>query len=779
MSSGMTPSPSERITPSQPTGWSLWASLLRPEPGDAGSVGPMPLVGTPVARCEDHRLLTGGARFIANLDLPGALCVTYVISPVAHAVIRSIDTDATRSVRGVVDVVTAADLDLGPQPQLSPAYPPAMARPLLADCRVRFVGEAVAAIVSETEAAGEDAAELVDVDYEILPAVVGLDAAEGGEVLLFPEAGTNVVTTREGGTDTTASELSACQVVMSATLVNQRLAPCPLEGRAGAARWEEDGRLVHWSSCQGAHPVRDLLAQVYGLEPHQVRVIAPDVGGSFGAKARPHPEEVLLAWLARGTGRPVRWVPPRSTDMVGLGHSRAQRQHVELGGDRDGTIRALRVRIDGDAGAYPVVGPLLVANTAVMAPGAYRIPAVHWSTRAFVTNTTPIVAYRGAGRPEATALIERAIDLFTAELGRDPAAVRRHNMLRTDEFPYESATAIRYDSGDYLAAVDQVLEAAGYEGLRAEQSRRRARHRRGPVPRRRGPGGAHGRLGRARGPPSRPARGPGAAMRDRLRRRGADRALRRLRRRGRGRPGHRRGRAAAPGDRRRRRHDHQPGPGARAGARRVGPGHRSGPVRGVQLRRRRQPADDQPRGLRLPVGRRDADLRMPAGADAVTQQPPRRQGHRRIRHDRRAAGRAERRDRRAGAPGRAPHRPAPHARARLAGHQRLCQRSPALSRVRADRTFFCTLPDAVRGSSSTKRQMRGIFWGARPASARKAASSSSVVPCLARTKAAVCPPSRGWGAATTATSRTAWWTINVSSISRDDSFSPPRLIVHQ
>ncbi|HZA76826.1 MAG TPA: xanthine dehydrogenase family protein molybdopterin-binding subunit [Acidimicrobiales bacterium] len=434
----------------------------------------MPLVGTPVARREDHRLLTGGARFIANLDLPGALCVTYVISPVAHAVIRSIDTDAARSVRGVVDVVTAADLDLGPQPQLSPAYPPAMARPLLADGRVRFVGEAVAAIVSETEAAGEDAAELVDVDYEILPAVVGLDAAEGGEVLLFPEAGTNVVTTRQGGTDTTASELSACEVVMSATLVNQRLAPCPLEGRAGAARWEEDGRLVHWSSCQGAHPVRDLLAQVYGLEPHQVRVIAPDVGGSFGAKARPHPEEVLLAWLARGTGRPVRWVPPRSTDMVGLGHSRAQRQHVELGGDRDGTIRALRVRIDGDAGAYPVVGPLLVANTAVMAPGAYRIPAVHWSTRAFVTNTTPIVAYRGAGRPEATALIERAIDLFAAELGRDPAAVRRHNMLRTDEFPYESATAIRYDSGDYLAAVDQVLEAVGYEGLRAEQSRRRA-----------------------------------------------------------------------------------------------------------------------------------------------------------------------------------------------------------------------------------------------------------------------------------------------------------------
>src|ERR671918_2652773 len=196
MSSGMTPSPSDRITPSQPTGWSLWASLLRPEPGDAGSVGPMPLVGTPVARREDHRLLTGGARFIANLDLPGAACVTYVVSPVAHAVIRSIDTDAARQVPGVLDVVTAADVDIGPVPPLSPAFPDAMARPLLAGDRVRFAGEAVVAIVSETEAAGEDAAELVDVDYDPLPAVTDVDTATSGEVLLFPEAGTKVVTTR-------------------------------------------------------------------------------------------------------------------------------------------------------------------------------------------------------------------------------------------------------------------------------------------------------------------------------------------------------------------------------------------------------------------------------------------------------------------------------------------------------------------------------------------------------------------------------------------------------
>ena len=349
-----------------------------------------------------------------------------------------------------------------------------MARPLLADGRVRFVGEAVVAIVTETDAQGEDAAELVEIDYDPLPAVVSLDAAERGEVLLFPEAGTNVVTTRAGGSDTVGDTLARCDVVVSAALVNQRLAPCPLEGRAGASLWGEDGRLVHWSSCQGAHPVRSVMAQVYGLSPDEIRVIAPDTGGSFGAKARPHPEEILLPWLARRSGRPVRWVPPRSTDMVGLGHSRAQRQQVEIGGDRDGTIHALRVRIDGDAGSYPMVGPLLVANSAVMCAGAYRIPEVQWSTRAFVTNTTPIVAYRGAGRPEAATLIERAVDLFAAELGRDPVEVRRHNLVGAGDFPYDSQTGMRHDSGDYHAALDLTLAAVGYDGLRAEQARRRA-----------------------------------------------------------------------------------------------------------------------------------------------------------------------------------------------------------------------------------------------------------------------------------------------------------------
>jgi carbon-monoxide dehydrogenase large subunit len=433
----------------------------------------MPLVGTPVPRTEDRRMLTGAAGYVADLDLPGALTVTYVTSPIAHATVLSVDVEAARTMPGVVDVVTAADVDLGPPPPIAPIYPAAMSRPLLAVDRVRFVGEPVVAIVAETDAAGQDAAEMVDVDYDPLPAVVGVELAAGGEVLLFPEAGTNVVIGRDGGSGGAGDALAAAGVTVEATLVNQRLAPCPLEGRAGAATWDEGGRLVHWSSCQGAHPVQALLAGVYDLPVEQIRVIVPDVGGSFGAKARPHPEEVLLGWLSRRVGRPVRWVPPRSADMVGLGHSRAQRQHVEIGGDRDGTIRALRVAIDGDAGAYPTVGPLLASNTAIMSPGAYRIAEVDWTIRSLVTNTTPVVAYRGAGRPEATALIERAVDLFAAELGLDAADVRRRNLVRSDDMPHESATGVRHDSGDYLSAFDLALRTAGYDDLRAEQARRR------------------------------------------------------------------------------------------------------------------------------------------------------------------------------------------------------------------------------------------------------------------------------------------------------------------
>jgi carbon-monoxide dehydrogenase large subunit len=431
----------------------------------------MTLFGTRVTRVEDAALLTGSGRYVADLDLPGAAWVTYVTSTAAHARVTAIELDDARRAPGVLDVVTADDLDIGPYPPVSPDFPPAMARPLLATGVVRFVGEPIVAIVSETAAAGADAAELVAVDLDPLPAVVDVRASLQGEVVLFPEAGTNVVLHASGGNDD--FDLDACEVVVRATLVNNRVAPCPMETRVSASRWEPDGRLTHWSSCQGVHPIRAIICRVHGLEPDRVRVISPEVGGSFGAKARAYPEEVLLPWLARRVSGPVRWIPPRSVDMVGLGHSRAQIQRIEIGGRRDGEIEALRVRLLADAGAYPLAGPLLPRNTGALASGVYRIPHVHWQMDAVATNTTPTTAYRGAGRPEAAAMIERAIDLFAHEIGTDPVQVRRRNMIRPNEFPYITATGVKYDSGDYERGLDLVLRMAGIDELRAEQATRR------------------------------------------------------------------------------------------------------------------------------------------------------------------------------------------------------------------------------------------------------------------------------------------------------------------
>lgn len=423
-------------------------------------------------RVEDAPLVVGDSRFVADLDLPGVLHVAYVTSTVAHARLTRVDVDRARAEPGVVDVITATDLDFPPLPPLQPTYPEAMARHLLATDVVRFVGEPIVAIVAESAAAAADALDLVEVDYEALPAVVDPEDARRGEILLFPEAETNVVAASHGGAE---EELpfGGCEVVVAAVFRNQRLAPCPMETRVAASMWDDHGRLVHFASCQGAHPIRAQLAQLYGLETSQIRVISQDVGGSFGSKARAYPEDLLLPLLARRTGRPVRWVPSRSADMVGLGHSRAQRQEVRVGGDRDGTIRCLEVNVLADAGAYPLSAPFLAANTGNLLPGPYRVPHVRWTAETVVTNTTPLVAYRGAGRPEAAAIVDRAVDLFAAEVGMDPVEVRHRNLLGSDEFPWSSPTGLTYDSGDYQRGLELALDTVGYEGLRAEQAHRR------------------------------------------------------------------------------------------------------------------------------------------------------------------------------------------------------------------------------------------------------------------------------------------------------------------
>lgn len=431
----------------------------------------MSILGHPVLRREDQRFLTGGGSYIANLGVPDCGAVHYVRSHTAHARLVSVDVSRARAAPGVRLVVTGDELDLPPFPHINPAYPAAMARPLLARDVVRFVGEPVAAIVADNAYLAADAAELVEVHDEPLPPLVDPAEAQRDDVVLFPDAGTNEVFRTEAATP--LADFAACEVVVRQRLINQRIAGAPIEGRAGLAYWDEAGRLVHHSSCQGAHPARAVLQKIYGLTEDEVRVVVPDVGGGFGSKARPYPEELLLGELARRSGRPVTWVETRTEDMVGLGQARGQVQDVAIGGTRDGVITAYQLEVLQDSGAYPLIAAFLPVMTQRMAAGVYRLDNVGYRATSVATTTTPMTAFRGAGRPEAAAAIERAVDLFAAEVGLDPAEVRRRNLLDRFDEPRTTAVGTTYDCGDYPSALRRVLDAAGYDELRAIQARRR------------------------------------------------------------------------------------------------------------------------------------------------------------------------------------------------------------------------------------------------------------------------------------------------------------------
>jgi len=446
----------------------------------------MSILGTRVVRTEDPRLLTEGGIYVDDLKVPEltqAARVTFVRSPIAHALVTGVDTSAARNAPGVVAVLTAADLnDLPPPPPddgsntgTEGAPLPLgghWAEPLLAVDRVRFVGEPVAMVITNDRYQGEDAAELVSVDYQPLQAVVGQDAALAAGSLLFPLAGTNVAVISGAPADATAFD--GCEVVVEHTIFNQRLAPVPMEGRAAAAHWA-DGKLTVWASTQNAQIARFVLAGALGLDPGSIRVVAPDVGGGFGAKVAIDRDALLVAWAAKHTGSALRWAETRSENLLAMTHGRAQRQVVKVGGTREGRILAYRLDIVQDTGAYPRMGGFLPFLTSLMAVGPYDIGKVETAYRVVVTNTAPISAYRGAGRPEATAAIERAVDLFAAEIGMDPGEVRRINLVPPDKFPYSSPCGAVYDTGAYVEALDKVLAGAGYRDLRAEQARRRER----------------------------------------------------------------------------------------------------------------------------------------------------------------------------------------------------------------------------------------------------------------------------------------------------------------
>jgi carbon-monoxide dehydrogenase large subunit len=434
------------------------------------------VLGERVLRKEDPKFLTTGGVYIDDFQDPrldGAAHVVFARSPFAHGTIRSIDISEAASMPGVIAVHTAESLNLQPTPS---GFNPGVARTLLASGKVRWVGEPIAAVVAETYEQATDAAQTIIADIDPLPALIDLEQSLASDLHIYEAAGGNAVfdSTFMGGTPNTGPEFfEHCEVVVTERVMNQRVAPCPLEPRGAAAAWV-DGRLHVWLSTQHAQGAQAPIAGACGVEPAEVRILTPDVGGGFGAKIGCYSEELLVGLLARETGRPIRFRETRSESMTNLGHGRAQLQKITVGGTRDGKVTHLRLELYQDSGGFCEIGTILGALfTRGMAAAVYDIPNIEAHCVSVATNTTPVVAYRGAGRPEATAAAERAMDVFAHELGLDPVDVRRTNLLPKFDEPHTTPMGQTYDCGDYEASLDRALRQADYAGLRAEQKRRR------------------------------------------------------------------------------------------------------------------------------------------------------------------------------------------------------------------------------------------------------------------------------------------------------------------
>jgi aerobic carbon-monoxide dehydrogenase large subunit len=435
------------------------------------------LLGTEVRRVEDPEMLVGSARYVGDLDIPDLLHLAFVRSPYAHAVIEGVDAADALAMPGVVAVLTGADLGVPRFHAFGMALNEAAARPALANDKARFAGDPVAVVVATSMAAAVDAADRVEVSYSPLPAVTDAEAAlEPGAPLQFDEIGSNLAAGLREGDD--VDPLAGSEVVVQGRFVNQRIAVVPMEGNAIAVVPGDDGDghdLTVHVSTQMPHLFGLLASRLFELPKGSLRVISPHVGGGFGGKAGITAEHVVAIAAARRLGRPVRWVESRSENMLALPHGRGQVAYVQAGFLRDGTITGLHLRVVGDAGAYAGFGGgLAMGPTRNMAQGVYRIPAIRYDVAVALTNTTPVGAFRGAGRPEATAYLERLMDLAAAELGLDPVEIRRRNLLPPDVFPYTTLMGARYDVGEYAAALDEVVRLSGYHELRAEQAVRRA-----------------------------------------------------------------------------------------------------------------------------------------------------------------------------------------------------------------------------------------------------------------------------------------------------------------
>ena len=427
------------------------------------------ILGNPVLRREDATLIRGQGEYVGNQIIEGALHCHFARSTVAHGEILSIETSEAESMPGVVAVYTTQNLGLADREGAMDFYASEMTRPYLARDKVRFVGEPIAVVVAETAYQAADAAESIWADIEPLDSVIDLNDSLEAKTVLFDGMENNICWEKE---IEDPIDFSQYEVVISQDLVNSRVAPVSIEPRVAAATWEND-RLIYWASSQGTHDFRDEVISALEIEKEDIRVFVKDIGGGFGAKGFASEEEIIVAQLARLLKKPVRWTESRTENLTGYVHGRAQNQKVKMAGTSDGRIKAFRLEILQDCGAYPKWGPYLPEFTRQLACGVYDIERVECEFKSLMTNTAPTCAYRGAGRPEATAAIERAVDLFAAEIGMDPAEVRRINFIPPEAFPFTTATGTLYDSGDYEKALDAALKAADYEGLRAEQEQRR------------------------------------------------------------------------------------------------------------------------------------------------------------------------------------------------------------------------------------------------------------------------------------------------------------------
>ena len=445
-------------------------------------------IGKSVKRVEDQRFITGRGRFTDDIVLPNMTYVSIVRSPHAHARITGIDTEAARNHPGVVTVFVGQDLvddGINPIPtgwQIGEDMKEPPHHTLAID-KVRHVGDGVAAVIAESKEAAQDAAEKVVVDYDPLPAVVDMnEAVQDDSPLVHDGAPNNLSFIWElGDKDATDQALATAHHVTTYEIVNQRLIANAIEPRCAIGDYNiAMEELTLYTCSQNPHLIRLLLcAFVTGWPEHKVRVISPDVGGGFGSKVDHYPEEVLCAWASRQIGRPVKWTAERSESFVTDAHGRDHITKAEMGFDAEGHIVGLRVHTKANMGAYlsTFAGGIATWLYGTLLAGQYTTPAIYVQTQGVFTNTVPVDALRGAGRPEAAFVVERLMDLAAREMDKDPAELRRMNFLQPDQFPYQTPVVLQYDSGNYEPALDKALEMIGYQALRQEQAQARAEGR--------------------------------------------------------------------------------------------------------------------------------------------------------------------------------------------------------------------------------------------------------------------------------------------------------------